>query len=47
VDEKDPDQPAAEAVRTTIDEAEGQAFGNLFVELPELDSRHCAAEGQS
>jgi hypothetical protein len=46
VDAKDPDQPAAEAAHHHR-RAEGQAFGNLFVELPELDSHHCAAEAQS
>ena len=40
------DEAEAEAVRTTIDELKARLFGNLFVELPELYSRHCAAEAQ-
>jgi hypothetical protein len=41
------DEAEAEAVRITIDELKARLFGNLFVELPELYSRHCAAEAQS
>jgi hypothetical protein len=41
------DEAEAEVVRATIDELKARLFGNLFVELPELYSRHCAVEAQS